>query len=106
MLKKLPGRFTLIMAAKRKTNLAKNVSFSRNFGIRIPKHPFTKIIQKSGLPFVTTSANIHGKPVITQFKGFPANLKKVDYFIDGGKLGGKASTVVDLTKKKPVVLRK
>ena len=30
-------------------------------GVRIPKHEFTLVLQQAKVPFITTSANIHGE---------------------------------------------
>ncbi|MBI4019740.1 MAG: Sua5/YciO/YrdC/YwlC family protein, partial [Candidatus Aenigmarchaeota archaeon] len=93
----LPGPYTLILKMK-KICAAKNVSYSQNLGIRIPKHPLTKIIQKSGRPFVTTSCNISGKPTIRAINGLPKPIEgEVDYIIDGGMLDNPASKILDLT---------
>lgn len=94
-----PGPYTFILKKKREC-VAKNVSFGDTLGVRIPKQEFTKVIEKAGVPFVTTSANLTGEKA-------PKSLKEVklkaDYVIDGGELKGKASKVIDLTVKRKVV---
>ena len=103
-LKKLPGPYTLIFL--KKGNMLDEASRGKSLGVRIPKHGFTKLVEEAGVPFVTTSANISGQPVIRSVKDMPERLLgDVDFVIDGGELGGKASTVVDLTGVKPMILR-
>ena len=57
-------------------------------------------------PLACTSANLHGQPVLTDeetiLKTFDG---KVDFIFLGGTLSPTASSVVDLTKKPPVLLR-
>ncbi len=98
-LKKLPGRYTLLLLKKTATFL-KDAAPGKSIGVRIPDHPLTKIIQKSGVPFITTSANVSGQPTMTQVSEFPEPFKKgVSLVIDGGVLAGEPSTVIDLTGK-------
>jgi L-threonylcarbamoyladenylate synthase len=105
-MKRLPGRYTLIFRKKRKDFL-EECTDSPMLGVRIPDHPFTKIVKKAAVPFVTTSANISGQPTIISVKSLPTNFtENVDIVIDGGTLGGKASRVVDLSGRNPLVLRK
>ena len=104
-LEKLPGPYTLIL--KMKKQIVPEIVSKNTLGIRIPKHTFTKIIQKSGLPFVTTSCNVHGHRPISEIKESPKEVfKKVDTIIDAGKLDSPASKVIDLTGKRPKILRK
>ncbi len=104
-LQRFPGPVTLIMEQKRPV-LPDIVSGSDRIGIRIPRHPFTDIIQQAGLPFITTSANISGEKTITEIKKLPLKIEKnTDIAIDGGTLGTMASTIIDLTGERPVVVR-
>jgi len=107
-LKKLPGPFTFILRMKRKNLVAKEVNLNLNsLGVRIPKHRFTKIIQKSKVPFITTSVNISGKKFITTINKIPRKIsKKVDIVIDDGKSNKTPSTIIDLTKKTPKVTKR
>jgi len=71
--------------------------------VRIIKHPFQSFVEALGEPFVTTSCNISGEPVVTDVANIPADLiSQVDYIIDGGILGGKASVLIDLVENKIV----
>ena len=104
-LEKLPGPFTFIFK-KKSPKFLDQASSLDSIGIRIPKHSLTKIIQSSGVPFVSTSANISGQPTIKEISDLPDSMKEnVDVIIDGGRLANLASTVVDLTGETPKYLR-
>ena len=92
--KYLPGKYTLIVKKKNKKFL-NHVSESETIGIRIPKHSFVELIQKSGVPFITTSVNLSGeKPAINVDKIDKKIMNKVDVIIDDGIKNGKPSTIV------------
>jgi len=92
--KYLPGKYTLILEKKNPKFLA-HVSSNNFLGIRVPKHNFTKVIQKAGLPFITTSCNISSKKPISSLKQLDSSiLKKVDVIVNCGKLSGTPSTLV------------
>jgi len=92
--KYLPGPYTLILKKKNKDFL-KHISSTDFLGIRIPDLDFTKQIQKSNLPFVTTSVNLSGEKPITKIYEIPKQiLDKVDKIIDIGELNGKPSTLI------------
>ncbi len=65
------------------------------------------MIKISGVPICAPSANISGRPSSTLFEHVMEDFNgKVDIIIDGGKsLIGLESTVVDVTKAVPVILR-
>lgn len=90
----LPGPYTLIFKKKEK-NFLKQCSETDLLGIRIPADEFTKKIQKSEVPFVTTTVNLSGEPPITKISQIPKEiLDKVDQIIDIGPLTGHPSTLV------------
>ena len=83
-------------------------SNSNTVGIRMPANEMAlKLIEYSGVPIATPSANISGKPsgvnlkeIIKDFEG------KVDYFIDGGPSKiGISSTIVQVVEGVPRILR-
>ena len=101
-----PGALTLILppTAKGKplTRGAKGI------GLRVPDYTILlKILQNMEGPLCSTSANLHGSPVLTEEK----SLQKLfgahaDSIIKGGTLSPVASSVVDLTdEKNPRLLR-
>lgn len=106
-LSKLPGPYTLIAIPKREDIVCKEVNpLGDSIGVRIPKHPLAFLIQKSKRPFVTTSANLTGEPVIAKIDEIEKEFKeKVDIIIDNGTLSSKPSTVIDLTREKPIIVR-
>lgn len=54
-------------------------------GVRIIKHPIQDFVKRLGKPFITTSCNIAGEPVVTDIKNIPEDIAaKVDYIVDGG----------------------
>ena len=90
---KLPGAYTFILEPRQKMPVSNGTA-----GFRIPKHWCTKIAKELGRPVTTTSANIHGletPATVTELRKTFG--EKVEAYVDGGKLSGKASTVVDLT---------
>ena len=92
--KYLPGPYTIILKKKNPKFLSQ-VSDTDSLGIRIPIHPFTKKIQKTGTPFITTSVNLSGEKPVTKISEIPEQiLNKVDIIIDKGKLSGRPSTLI------------
>jgi len=92
--KYLPGKYTLILK-KKNPNYLSYVSKTNTLGIRIPKHKFTKLIQKAGVPFITTSVNLSGEKSASSLKDINKNIiKKVDMIINSGILSGKPSTII------------
>ena len=91
--KYLPGKYTLIVRKKNKQFLS-HVSNSETIGIRIPKHWFTRYIQKAHVPFVTTSANMSGKKPARKIEDVGKLLEKADVLVNGGTLSGKPSTII------------
>jgi len=100
----LPGPYTLILK-KKNPEFLNSASSSDSLGVRIPKHPLTEIIQKSGRPFVSTSANVHGSDTIKAAENIPAGLE-VDIVIDGGRIENPPSAIIDLTKENPEIKKR
>lgn len=79
---------------------------TNTLAFRFPKNPLLiKMIKITG-PLVAPSANPEGKPPaqdINQALNYFNN--NVDFYLDGGKLVNKPSTVVKIENGKPVVLR-
>lgn len=106
-----PGKVTVIFEAKK--NFPKGVlSETGKIGLRIPNYKLLNtLLEETKIPLSATSANISGKPASTKIKRIINQLKKEkfqpDLIIDVGSLkASKPSTVVDLTSKKPKILRK
>lgn len=102
-----PGPLTLLLPAKER--LPKEITKDKKVAVRMPGDSFAlKLIQKSPFPITATSSNISGyepakciETALEYFKG-----EKIDLFIDGGKLPGIPSTIVDTTVSPPKILRK
>ena len=92
----LPGPVTVVVPAR--TMLPEILTGGTGMiGIRIPAHELAlKIIERFDAPITATSANLSGAkdPQIPEECTVPRDL-----FIDGGRLPGTPSTVVDLTRK-------
>lgn len=95
--KYLPGPYTIILKKKRKTLLSW-VSNTDSLGIRIPDSDFTKKIQKSNVPFITTSVNLAGEAFAKSIKEIKQEIKnKVDVIIKAkheSKLSGIPSILI------------
>ncbi len=103
-LRRLPGPYTLIFRMKEKA-VCEQVSV-RTLGIRIPRHPFTGVVQEAGIPFVTTSANMSGEVPVWSTQGVPSGIERnVEIAIHDDILNRPLSSVIDLTGKKPRILR-
>lgn len=103
-LNKLPGPYTLIFKCKEGI-VAKSINPGINtLGVRIPDHWFTRIAQETGIPIVTTSANVVGKPFMTSTEDLDPEIKKgVNLIIYEGEKKGNPSTIIDLSQKRKFV---
>ena len=103
----LPGALTLVLP-KSDVLLDIITAGGGTVAVRIPAHP-VPIALAEGLetPIVGTSANLSGKPsALTAGEVYAQFGDRIDLVIDGGRcLGGKESTVVDVTGETPVILR-
>jgi len=99
----LPGPYTLIFR-KREPFFLRDVSSLPTLGVRIPGHPMTKLLMDLGIPFVTTSANLSGKPPIRKASE-AKKFKGVDFIIDGGTLANPPSMVIDMSGEEEKVIR-
>lgn len=94
----LPGPYTIILKKRKRPFLEKVSAKGESMGIRIPAHPIYEIVRLAGVPFVTTSANISGREHTSTLEGIDDEVKsQADLIIDGGKLAGKPSTIIDLS---------
>ena len=102
----LPGPLTLVLRPK--------VPFPTlllgpggGVGVRMPNHPLPRaLVEALGKPLTATSANLSGGKDPTTIAELPRELvKEVDVVVDGGKVLGVPSTVVDCTGEVLKVLR-
>lgn len=95
----LPGPVTVVLPARRMIP-AILTGGTGMIGIRMPAHDLAlQLIARFDGPITATSANLHGaKDPVT-----PAECTvPYEFLIDGGRLPGTPSTVVDLTGKKVI----
>ena len=82
VLKKLPGPYTLVLKLKGKHNLAANVTLQKDtIGIRFPDHWFGKVVEKVGIPIITTSANKTGQKFMTSLQDLEGDIEKEAEFM-------------------------
>ncbi len=92
--KYLPGPYTLIIK-KKDPEFMKDVSSNDCLGVRIPDCEFTKLVEKAGIPFITTSVNLVGEPYAIKISDISAEiLDAVDIVIGVGKLDGRPSILL------------
>ena len=102
-----PGALTLVMPA-RATVPSVVTAGTGTLGVRLSSHPVARgLVELLGEPVTAPSANSHGQASPTTADEVVAGLgDRVDLVLDGGATpGGPASTLLDLTRTPPVVLR-
>ncbi len=112
ILKKIwPGKVTAVL--KRRKEKIKLFGVGKDtIALRIPKYKLiNELLKKLNCPLTGTSANISGKPASTKIRTVASQFKNQkflpDLVLNGGNLRKSLpSTIIDLTKKKPKILRK
>lgn len=101
-----PGPLTLVL--RRRADLAWELGEPPDtIGLRCPDHDLVRAVAARVGPLATTSANRHGSPTPATAGDAAASLTgPVDLVVDGGRVDGEPSTVVDLTGATPRVLRR
>ena len=102
-----PGALTLVL---RKTDEVPGIVTAGmdTVALRVPDHPVPREIARLlGVPITGTSANLSGRPGLTNAASVREEFgDAVDFVLDGGEShGGVASTIVDMTKNEVRVLR-
>jgi L-threonylcarbamoyladenylate synthase len=102
-----PGPLTIVL---KKSRLVPEITTGGldTVAIRMPKNKIAKIlIKEAGIPIAAPSANFAGRPSPTLAKHVWDDLKgRIDLIVDGGKTDiGIESTVIDLSRKRPMLLR-
>ena len=103
-----PGPLTVVVRARPGCELARSVlTDAGTVGVRKPDDPIARmVIRACGGLLAVTSANRHGHPPATTAEAVAAEFGSGLLILDGGpRLGGVASTVVDLSVEPPRVLR-
>jgi len=102
-----PGALTLVLRAHAGLPDALTAG-TGTIGVRLPGHPVARaLVGALGGPVTAPSANPHGHASPRTADEVIAGLaERVDLVLDGGATpGGPASTLLDLTRTPPVVLR-
>ena len=103
----MPGPLTVILPVN--GTIASNVTAGLStVGIRIPDHPIARrLMEECRLPLAAPSANKSGKPSPTTADHVYHDLNgKIAGILDGGATGvGVESTVIDMTRETPIILR-
>jgi L-threonylcarbamoyladenylate synthase len=102
-----PGPLTIVLPALDKVSRLLTAG-TGGIGVRWCRSPFvSRLLEAFGRPLTATSANLSGSPAPVTADEVAAQLgDRLEVLIDGGSLpvrGG--STVLDLTKDPPVLLR-
>ena len=101
-----PGGLTLVLPIAK--GVPAVISPGPGIAVRMPAHPTPlELIRRLGAPLAATSANLSGHPDPLEVREAVNQLgRRVDLALDGGRTPGTLpSTVVDLTKRPPRVLR-
>ncbi|MGC9117789.1 MAG: L-threonylcarbamoyladenylate synthase [Thermoproteus sp.] len=102
-----PGPITFVV--KKKADLPAVVTAGRpTVALRCPAHPVAlKLIEAAGTPIAAPSANKAGRPSPTEASHVAEDLgDSVDLILDAGRtFFGVESTIVDVTREPPVLLR-
>lgn len=102
----LPGPLTLIL--KKKDSVSSIVTSDLDkIAVRIPKNDVALDLLSRFGPLTATSANIHSKKTSYVIKDLKMQFSsEISVYLDDGRLDAKPSTIVDLTSKKPIIVRK
>lgn len=103
----LPGAYTLVFPNPAQRFRWLTGSKPDTIGVRVPSlpEPTAEILRTVGA-FAATSANESGGVEPARLEDVPEDIRsKVAVAIDGGRLSGTASTVLDFTGPEPRVLR-
>lgn len=101
-----PGPLTLVLEVKDKKKFK-----SKTLGLRISSSKICQaLVKKSNKPLISTSANLSGQPPIYSISEFLKQFKNKKYqpdlILDAGRLPKVSpSTIIDLTKDYPKILR-
>jgi L-threonylcarbamoyladenylate synthase len=101
-----PGGVTLVLS--KKDTVPACLASGSTIAVRVPDHlTCLTLLQHLARPLIGTSANLSGQPAALTADEVRQQLgDRVDLIIDGERCpGGKESTVLDITREPPVVLR-
>lgn len=104
----LPGRFTLVVPNPAHRYRWLTGETPDAIGVRVPEldGPAAEILRRAGA-VVATSANHPGEPDPATLDDVPEDIRSgAAAVVDGGRLPGEPSTVIDLTGTEPRILRR
>ncbi len=80
---------------------------AKGLGFRVPNEPFLqRLLSRLHMPLCSTSANLHGQPVLTDEQTVLDTFTgRVDFIFTNGTLSPTPSSVVDFTFPRPRLLR-
>lgn len=101
-----PGAVTLVLPARAGVD-ARLLGPNGTIGVRVPASSIVRhLVRLVGAPLTGTSANLHDEPPpMTAQAAADAVGNLVDLVLDGGPGAGAPSTVIDLTRNPPLILR-
>jgi L-threonylcarbamoyladenylate synthase len=99
-----PGALTVVVPRREGVDLHLGGD-DATVGVRCPDSVFVRRLAQELGPLAATSANLAGEPPLTTAGAVAAAFPELTLVVDGGRLEGSASTVVDATVEPPRVLR-
>jgi L-threonylcarbamoyladenylate synthase len=102
----LPGPYTLVLPNPAHRYPWLTAGRRDSIGIRVPELTGPgKCVLDSVRVVAATSANVHGGTDPRRLEDVPRRIRSAASVVDGGELPGVPSTVLDLTRDEPTVLR-
>jgi L-threonylcarbamoyladenylate synthase len=102
----LPGPYTLVLPNPSRRYRWLTGNRPDAIGVRVPELPpaALRVVDAIGA-VAATSANASGAPPAASLDEVPEAIREVCVAVEGGRLPGTASTVIDFTGPEPVVIR-
>jgi tRNA threonylcarbamoyl adenosine modification protein (Sua5/YciO/YrdC/YwlC family) len=102
-----PGSYTFILPARRQ--VPRRATSRKTIGVRIPGHAAAHaLLAELDEPMLSTTLTVAGETTpLADAREIRARLeRRLELIVDGGPCGTEPSTVIDLTRGAPQVLRK
>ena len=98
-----PGKYTILLKAK-KHSLSRLIQNKSNLiGIRIPKESFCiNLASALSTPIITTSINEHGSPPLTNIETIKKTYPEIKIYYNKRILDSKGSTILDLSNEQSI----
>ncbi|QEK38841.1 L-threonylcarbamoyladenylate synthase [Candidatus Nesciobacter abundans] len=92
-----PGPFTLIVKSNKKAGFHSKSEYTGKIGIRIPENKiFQNVIEKVGVPFCMSSANISNQETPILFENIPFDIEGIN---DDRNIRGSSSLIIDASQE-------